>query len=122
MRYLLDCDDELTMRVNDHGDLPLHLACQAHADGDIIDFLISAYPESVHTPGHNGQLALHAWFRDAPSRECHTVDNEAIAVIITKYPNALQTRDNKGFYPVHLARCWDLDVIYQLLLACPSTI
>ncbi|KAL7566267.1 hypothetical protein ACA910_011327 [Epithemia clementina (nom. ined.)] len=122
IRCLWVCDDESTMVKNDQGDLALHLACQARADKDVLDFLISAYPASVRARGCDGQLPLHAWFRDAPSFDCSGMDDEALKFVLAKYPNALQTVDAHGLFPAHLAATAnvDLDTILQLLTSCPS--
>ena len=122
IQVLWFCGIESPLITNNDGDLPLHLACEAQADGDVMECLISAYPDAVCKRGSCGQLPLHSWFRNV-NRVEHRAGNEGLERVLEKSKDALFSRDDEGFYPIQLAALtMDLDFIFRLLRSCPAVV
>lgn len=78
------------------GDLPLHEACMRAAPLEVIQNLISAYPDGVKKKGFCDRLPLHYASYNNPS--LHVIN-----LLLQKYPEGVSTLDSDGRLPLHLA-------------------
>lgn len=78
--------------------LPLHASILFRGPFDVIEALISVYPESVKSADDKGMLPLHLALRQ------DEIDKDIISLLLQKYPEAINTKDNKGRVPIALLR------------------
>jgi ankyrin repeat protein len=76
--------------------LPLHKACVLQPKTNIIDSLISAYPDGAKSKDQDGWLPLHcACF--------YGTSQTIINALLEAYPNGAYTKDDEGRMPLHYA-------------------
>lgn len=112
---------------------PLHLACKAGADYELLDTLMDIYPKAIDAIDNNGNTLFHVActsrkldleLADRLLEQCHyetvqianedgalplhlAVSNRAswpvLQLLIDHYPEALDIKDDKGNVPLHRA-------------------
>lgn len=88
--------EALTIAEPTKGCIPLHYACSAEASLDIVAFLLSEKPDSIHTPRKDGMLPLHlASYFKAPL--------QIVDFLLSTYPRAISMVDKEDWTPLHAA-------------------
>lgn len=95
--------------------LPLHKACVLSPPMNIVDSLISAYPEGAKSKDQDGWLPIHcACFYGA--------SQTVINALLESNPNGAHNKDDEGRMPLHYAalKCAPENVVATLLRANPK--
>ena len=108
-----------------YGNLPIHNACAlANIPANVIEELISAYPESVkQTTTHEfSQLPLHYAVNCCGSSTMTAV----VEVLLQNYKEGASVKDTNGLTPLnsHMSacKCPSLDITKMLLDVCPDAV
>lgn len=126
-------------RRDDHGNLPLHLACcrppslqQYGVVVDLLPVVLQGFPLAASTRNQNGQYPLHLAVMQGRRRW-----NTGVIILVKAFPDALLFVDPlSGLFPVQLAAAAaaapvsedntshgeHLDTILELLLAWPPVL
>ncbi|KAL3925962.1 MAG: hypothetical protein SGILL_000063 [Bacillariaceae sp.] len=77
--------------------LPLHAAIVFKASPDVIESLLTAYPQAAETKDDQGMLPLHLAFRNGASEA-------VVHQLLMSYPYSVDVPDRKGRVPLTLAQ------------------
>mmetsp|Transcript_5366 Transcript_5366/g.7366 ORF Transcript_5366/g.7366 Transcript_5366/m.7366 type:complete len:246 (-) Transcript_5366:100-837(-) len=96
--------------------LPLHQACALHAPKDVIEAIISAYPQGVSS--------VETGFKRLPIHVAcqHSCSADVIQLLLVSDPSGTSAADIFGRYPIHYA-CSNgapLDVLEELFRVDPN--
>ncbi len=101
----------------EHGRLPLHLACALPGHGDAALAILRASPQMAREKDGWNQLPLHI--------ACgQSQDARVVAALIEAYPDAVHITGPLNYLPLHTA-CYkkaSLDIVQQLLAAWPASV
>ena len=117
--------EHLPNTIGEGGCLPLHWACHnSCATPNIIQLLIDAAPDSIHSLSNEGSMPLHN-LCSVPSSSIFGVDKTAamqiaamqiLKMLIEKYPEAVRHPNNKGNLPIHYASQWKSPEFCRVLI------
>ena len=111
VQYLLDKCPGASYRVNEKGQLPLHLACAINANSnDVIDLLVASNPEGLSMYDNDGCLPFHL--------AClHNTSPRIVNHLIKKLDGAILPSTKDGVSSLFLAceRDANLNVIFALV-------
>lgn len=144
VRAMLECTDEIASWEDTNGWLPLHFACARNTSVEVIEELLSAYPEGDLTQDKRQRTPLHFVFfkTEEEEKEREEFDTESIIMDITKknqnendeYENlrevvhllrrAVTIGDEKGRLPIHFAAAYSSHslVFENLVEECPRSV
>jgi len=94
---LYRADPDRVTRTTDSGMMAIHVFARNLVNPEVLDFLLSCYPDSVRTPNNFGMLPLHK------AASCRHADGDAFKKLIEAYPEALLKKDKNGSTPLHIA-------------------
>ncbi|KAG7349718.1 ankyrin repeat domain protein [Nitzschia inconspicua] len=118
LRVLLDADSSVVNKSDREGYLPLHHACEAGCDSDIIHMLLKSSRVTA--------TALTGKYDTALSLACSCNKSVAsVKLLVEAFPKALSLRNNYGFAPIHCvcrAHLPRMGIVEILLDAYPSSV
>jgi chromosome segregation ATPase len=83
--------------------LPLHLCLQFNPPYDVIEALLSVYPDAVHQRDHEERLPLHVYCRANSMTSIEERDVEGIVnLLLHAYPDSLHVPDESGMTPLQI--------------------
>ena len=92
----LTCAEEALM-TDDHGSIPLHVACAGHPPLSVIQALLKARPTSVCQQDVDGNTPLHI----AASQPNMSAD--VIRALLESCPASAFVKNKEGLMPLHMA-------------------
>ena len=104
LKILYQGNPDAIMEKDSTNRLPLHYACcrwtRSNQKGCIekLRFLLDAYPEASKVPCASGCLPLHLLCANMSA----TAPREAIELVVSAWPRAIQLQNDKGFLPLDL--------------------
>ena len=99
------------VRVMDtSGELPIHWAALCGSGVNILQTLVTAYPESVRLSNRDKKLPLHMAIQS-----CHT---DAVRYLLELYPDGGKAADALGWTPLHYAVNSQADPVPSILDMC----
>jgi len=97
IQLLLDLYPDAISIKDDHGEIPLHSACDnTEPSFETIELLISQYPDAVHTPKIHAMLPLHL------ALQCGASTN-IIMTLLNHFPDAAKHVTGRGKLALHYA-------------------
>jgi hypothetical protein len=109
---LIDANESAITLKGNGGSLPLHYACATGASTEVIQYLVSNYPEAVSTTEDNERaLPLHFACKIG-------VSEDAFMLLLTHYPQGAAIRDYFGRLPLEYAKNIQCDVTRRVAIEC----
>eukprot|EP00984_Skeletonema_dohrnii_P029622 scaffold20381_cov75-Skeletonema_dohrnii-CCMP3373.AAC.1 len=102
MKLLLEKHPDAVRHADNYGSLPIHFASRnSNMTPNIVQLLIDAAPESVHSEGQDGYTPLHLLCMHVELDE--TAALGILKLLLEKQPETIRHADNDGDLPIHIA-------------------
>ena len=118
VKALVLSDSDRARETTEYGELPLHLAVDDNAPLDVIETLITIYPEGIRQKTNEDER-----FR-LPLHYSQAADLNLIKTLLREYPEGAKIKDEGGSLPIHhiVINTEKEGVIEELIKAYPESL